>query len=80
MRALLLANDAGYREALPGLLERLDDTFELPWFGRSFTVEQALIHVPTHSVQHRAAVAAGIAKAGREAPTLDYMLWAGKFR
>ena len=80
VKALLAENAEGYREALPSLLQRLEATFEVPWFQRSFSVEQALTQVATHSVQHRAGVAAGIARAGREAPNLDYIIWLSQFR
>ncbi|MBK9545216.1 MAG: DinB family protein [Dehalococcoidia bacterium] len=80
VRSLLEANADGYRAALPTLTGRLAETFELEWFGRRFTVEQGLMQVVTHSVQHRAGVAAGIARAGREAPGLDYIMWLARFR
>jgi hypothetical protein len=38
------------------------------------------VQVATHSVQHRAGVCAGIARAGREAPNLDYIIWLNEFR
>ena len=80
VKALLVRNAAGYVSALPRLYRRLGDNFEVPWFGRSFTIEQALTQVATHSVQHRAGIAAGIARAGLEAPDLDYIIWLSEFR
>jgi uncharacterized damage-inducible protein DinB len=80
IRALFAANSAGYQAALRHLLPRIEERFEVPWFGRSFTIEQGLLHVATHSVQHRAGVAAGIARAGAEAPGLDYIMWLSRHR
>jgi uncharacterized damage-inducible protein DinB len=70
----------GFGDALPDLEARLSQTFEVPWFGRAFTIEQGLLQVTTHSVQHRAGIAAGIARSGREAPNLDYIIWLSKHR
>ena len=80
VRTALEANAEGYRAAMPGFLERLDERFELTWFGRSFTIEQGLLQVATHSVQPRAGICAGIALAGKEAPLLDYIAWCAQFR
>lgn len=80
VKELLEANAAGYREALPDLEARLQEPVEVPWFRRSFTIEQCLTQVATHSVQHRAGICAGIARAGREAPGLDYIMWLAKYR
>ncbi len=80
VRALFASTADGYRRELPQLTANLAETFEVPWFGRSFTREQALVQVATHSVQHRAGVCAGIARAGREAPNLDYIIWLNEFR
>ncbi|MBI2761101.1 MAG: DinB family protein [Chloroflexi bacterium] len=70
----------GYRDAMPGLETRLGQPFEVPWFGRTFTIEQGLLQVVTHSVQHRAGIAAGIARARRDVPSLDYIIWLSKHR
>jgi uncharacterized damage-inducible protein DinB len=80
IKALLESNAAGYRAALPSLEADLERKFQVPWFGRAFTVGQALLQVATHSVQHRAGVCAGIARAGGEAPGLDYIMWLNQFR
>jgi uncharacterized damage-inducible protein DinB len=74
------ASTAGYRAALPGLEPRLTERFTVPWFEREFTIEQALLQVATHSVQHRAGICAGIFRAGLEAPELDYIMWLEEFR
>ena len=79
-KALIEANVARYSEALPSLVQRLEDEFEVPWFGRKFTVEQGLMQAATHSVQHRAAVCAAMARAGKKAPDLDYIIWLSQFR
>jgi len=70
----------GYREAMPALSSRLAAPVYVPWFNRNFTVEQALLQVATHSVQHRAGVCAGIARTGKRAPNLDYIIWLSQFR
>ncbi|MGB4861086.1 MAG: DinB family protein [Tepidiformaceae bacterium] len=75
IRERLVANSAGYLAAMPQLSERLSERFLVPWFKREFTIEQSLLQVATHSVQHRAGICAGIARAGREAPGLDYIMW-----
>ena len=62
--------------AAPDLEKRLGESFLVPWFGREIRVEQGLTQAMTHSVQHRAGVCAGLARAGREAPNLDYIHWA----
>ncbi|MGE0600712.1 MAG: DinB family protein [Dehalococcoidia bacterium] len=80
IRERLTANSAGYLTALPALSSRFSERFTVPWFGREFTVEQGLLQVATHSVQHRAGICAGIARAGREAPGLDYIQWLNVFR
>lgn len=74
------ANAAAYAAALPGLEQRLAERFSVPWFQREFTIEQALLQVTTHSVQHRAGICAGIYRAGLEAPGLDYIMWLANFR
>ncbi len=80
IREVFATAAAGYRECLPGLTGDLGKRFEVPWFGRQFTVEQALLQVATHSVQHRAGICAGIARAGKDAPNLDYIHWLYQFR
>jgi uncharacterized damage-inducible protein DinB len=80
VRELFGQTAAGYRRELPALTARLEEKFQVPWFGRSFTIEQGLLQVTTHSVQHRAGIAAGIARAGREAPNLDYIIWLSQYR
>ena len=75
IRGRLLANSAGYLTAMPQFSTRLSERFLVPWFEREFTIEQGLLQVATHSVQHRAGICAGIARAGREAPGLDYIQW-----
>ena len=74
------ASAAGYAAALPDLERRLGERFTVPWFERDFTIEQALLQVTTHSVQHRAGICAGIFRAGLEAPGLDYIMWLREFR
>ena len=78
--ALVRSTDDGFLAALPALETRLQDEFELPWFGRSFTVEQGLTQVATHSVQHRAGISAGIARAGLKPADLDYIIWCAQAR
>ena len=56
IRELFGTTAEGYRRELSKLMNRLADNVEVPWFGRSFTIEQALVQVATHSVQHRAGV------------------------
>lgn len=80
MRALLTSTSDGLCAALPDLERRANALFELPWFGRSFTIETGVIQVATHSVQHRAGICAGVARAGREVRTLDYIAWASEYR
>jgi uncharacterized damage-inducible protein DinB len=80
VRALLTATDAAFQAALPALERRLADPVEVPWFRRSFEIGQALLQVPTHSVQHRAGVCAGIGRAGLQAPGLDYIMWLNAHR
>lgn len=70
----------GYAAALTGLEARMAERVTVPWFGRDFTVEQILLQVATHSVQHRAGICAGIARAGFEAPDIDYIQWLNQFR
>lgn len=67
----------GYEAAIPELQANLSAPVFIPWFKREITVEQALTQVATHSVQHRAGIAAGIARAGRAAPELDFILGGG---
>ncbi len=69
-----------FRDALPGLIGRLEEQVEVPWFKRSFTVEQALMQVVTHSVQHRAGIATILGRNGVEVPNLDYIAWLREFR
>lgn len=78
--ALVRSTDDGFLAALPALEARLQDQFELPWFGRSFTVEQGLTQVATHSVQHRAGISAGIARSGLKPADLDYIIWCAENR
>ncbi len=78
--ALVRQTDEGFLDALPSLEARLEDRFELPWFGRTFTIEQGLIQVATHSVQHRAGISAGIARAGLKLADLDYIIWCAEQR
>ena len=80
VRSLLTATDAAFIAALPALETRLAEPLEVPWFGRSFEVGQALMQVGTHSVQHRAGVCAGIGRAGFQAPGLDYIMWLNAHR
>jgi uncharacterized damage-inducible protein DinB len=80
IRDLLGRTAAGFRQRMPSFVTRLEDTVHVPWFGRTFTVEQVLQQVVTHSVQHRAGVCAGMARAGKEAPDLDYIVWLSQFR
>jgi uncharacterized damage-inducible protein DinB len=80
VRSLLTATDAALQSALPELERRLADPVEVPWFGRSFEIGQALMQVATHSVQHRAGICAGIARAGLQAPGLDYIMWLNAHR
>ncbi len=75
IRERLVANSTGFLVAMPQLSKRLSEPFRVPWFEREFTIEQGLMQVATHSVQHRAGICAGIARAGREAPGLDYIQW-----
>ncbi len=75
VRKALKAVDAGFIAAIPNLEKRLAESFEVPWFGRTFTIEQGLTQVATHSVQHRAGIAAGIARAGGTVEDLDYIMW-----
>lgn len=70
----------GYRQHMPEFERRLSDRVFVPWFKREFTVDQLLLQVATHSVQHRAGVCAGIARAGKQAPGLDYIMWLDQFR
>jgi uncharacterized damage-inducible protein DinB len=71
---------AGYRAALPSLESRRAERFFVPWFEREFTVEQGLVQVATHSVQHRAGIAAILSQAGHPAPNLDYIAWLAEAR
>ena len=80
VRDALRSSSDGFIAALPKLEPRLAETFEVPWFGRSFTIEQGLTQVATHSVQHRAGVAAGVAHAGGAVENLDYIAWLSKHR
>ena len=80
VRALFASNSDGFQEALPALEARLQEQLEVPWFERSFTIEQLLTQVATHSVQHRAGICAGIALAGGTAPGLDYIMWLNENR
>lgn len=80
VRALLMATDVAFVETLPELEARLAEPVEVPWFGRSFEIGQALLQVATHSVQHRAGICAGIGRAGLEAPGLDYIMWLNAHR
>lgn len=80
VREALRATAAAWAEAVPRLEQRLGETFPVPWWRRSFTVEQGLLQVVTHSVQHRAGVCAGIARAGGKPPELDYIIWLAAFR
>lgn len=77
---ILRKSDEDFLAALPSLEARLQDRFALPWFGRSFTVEQGLTQVATHSVQHRAGISAGIARSGLTAANLDYIAWCAEPR
>ena len=80
VKAAFEAAATGYEAALPGLESRLGERFQVPWFGREFTIEQGLTQVATHSVQHRAGMCAGIYRAGIEPPGLDYIMWLNEFR
>lgn len=80
IRERIEANSAGYLAAMPNLSGRLSERFHVPWFGREFTIERGLLQVATHSVQHRAGICAGIARAGRKAPDLDYIQWLNTHR
>ncbi|MEO8541205.1 MAG: DinB family protein [bacterium] len=75
VRKGLRATDTGFIAAVPELETRLGEPFDVPWFGRQFTIEQGLLQVATHSVQHRAGIAAGIARAGGKIEELDYIMW-----
>ena len=80
VRAAFAASAAGYAAALPDLERRREEHFTVPWFEREFTIEQGLLHVVTHSVQHRAGICAGIHRAGLESPGLDYIMWMSSYR
>lgn len=80
VRALFQHNATNYLASVEGLEARAGEQFKVPWFGRAFTIEQGLTQVATHSVQHRAGACAGIARAGREAPGLDYIMWLATHR
>lgn len=80
IRAMLCETDAAYLAQVDSLAARQHDSFEVAWFQRSFEVGQALVQVVTHSIQHRAALCAGIALAGWDAPGLDYIHWLSEFR
>lgn len=80
IRGRLMTNSAGFLAAMPELTKRLSEPFLVPWFKREFTLEQGLLQVATHSVQHRAGICAGIARAGRTTPGLDYIMWLNSHR
>lgn len=80
VRATFAAVAAAFREHTAAFSARLDEPVFVPWFERPFSTEQVLTQVATHSVQHRAGVCAGIARAGKEAPGLDYIMWLSEFR
>jgi uncharacterized damage-inducible protein DinB len=75
LRALFEHNSSNFLASMEGLEARAGEQFNVPWFARSFTIEQGLTQVATHSVQHRAGICAGIARAGHEAPGIDYIMW-----
>jgi uncharacterized damage-inducible protein DinB len=80
IRAAFATLEEKYAAAMPDLVADSQRRFTLTWAQREFTVEQGLLQVVTHSVQHRAGICAGIARAGRETPGLDYVQWLNEFR
>jgi uncharacterized damage-inducible protein DinB len=80
VRAAIEASSNDYLGELETFEKRLEDTVELAWLARTFTIEQCLIQVATNSIQHRAGIAGGVARAGGTVQNLDYILWAAANR
>lgn len=78
--AALRKADEDYVATIPFFERRLAEVVEIAWFERSFSVEQCLVQVATHSVQHRAGISAGIARGGVKPRDLDYIIWLNEFR
>lgn len=53
----------------------LERMFEIPWFGRSFTVRDGLFQVLAHSIEHRADIAHFLSRLGYKTPPIDYIAW-----
>ncbi len=54
----------------------LDRRFRVPWFDCDLTVEQGLLQVLTHSVEHRSDLARALSEAGVPPPPLDFVVFA----
>jgi uncharacterized damage-inducible protein DinB len=78
--ALLRETGEALYAAVKGSTVAVDGRVLVPWFQREFSVEQVLVQVATHSVQHRAGICAGIFRGGGTAPGLDYIMWLSKAR
>lgn len=76
----LLASAVAVKEAFVAHAAALDEpglerTFNVPWFGRDFTVADGLFQVLTHSIEHRADIAHFLSRLGHDTPPIDYVVW-----
>lgn len=70
------ASGAAFAPFVEGLDVRgMERLFNIPWFGRDFTVADGLFQVLTHSTQHRADIAHFLARLGHDTPPIDYVIW-----
>ncbi|MGD9932998.1 MAG: DinB family protein [Dehalococcoidia bacterium] len=65
---------AGF-QAFLATTEDLGTPVYIPWWERSFAVEDCLLQVLAHSAQHRAELAWELARAGIDTGELDYIIW-----
>lgn len=75
-----LQSAAACREEYTAFTAALDDsgmerTFDIPWFGREFTVADGLFQVVAHSIEHRADIAHFLSRFGYETPPIDYIAY-----
>ena len=47
--------------------------FLVPWFGKELTVQDGLLQLLTHSIEHRADMASALNRLGLKTPELDYI-------
>jgi uncharacterized damage-inducible protein DinB len=65
---------AGYADLLASGRDLAGEVY-IPWWERSFSIEDCLYQVLAHSAQHRAEILWELARAGVDTGEIDYIVW-----